>query len=250
MGKIIAIGGGEIGRPGHRVETTIIDREIIRLSGKEHPRLLFIPTASGDAEVYIETMHKHFGKRLGCKVESLCLIIEKPTADEIFERILNSDIVYVGGGNTMKMMRTWRRLGVDKALKEAYKKDIVLSGVSAGSICWFRGGESDSKKNERSQFKHMKVSGLGFINALHCPHYDVEKERKTSLKSIMKKDCGVAIALENCCAIEVVGSQYRIITSNRGKKAYKVFWSNGLYHENAINEEKSFSSLANLLKKE
>lgn len=124
MKKIIAIGGGEIGRPGYPIETTKIDREIIRLSGKKHPRLLFIPTASGDAELYIETVKKHFGKRLGCKIDSLALLLRKYTKKELEYKILNSDIVYVGGGNTLKMMKIWRKFGVDNILEKALKKAL------------------------------------------------------------------------------------------------------------------------------
>jgi len=249
MGKIIAIGGGEIGRPGYPIETTKIDREIIRLSGKEHPRLLLVPTASGDAELYIETVKKHFGKRLGCKIDSLCLIRERLTANEISRKILNSDIIYVGGGNTMRMMKLWRKFKVDKILKKAYEKGIVLSGVSAGSICWFKEGESDSRKFGNQKGKHIKVRGLGFINAFNCSHYDVGKERKSTLKDMMKKNYGVAIALENCCALEIVGNEYRIISSRRGKKGYKIFWSKRLFHKTIIEEKKEFLSLKSLFKK-
>jgi len=245
MLKIIAIGGGEIGRPGYPVETTKIDQEIIRLSGKKHPQLLFVPTASGDAEIYIETAERHFGKKLGCKVDSLCLIRGKLTAAEISEKILNSDIIYVGGGDTTMMMKIWRKFGVDRILKKACKKSIVLCGVSAGSVCWFNGAERESKKPEKQKSRHFKQKGLGFIDALHCPHYDI---KKGSLKELVRRN-GVAIALQNCCALEIVGNEYRIITSKRGKKAYKVFWSKGIFYEIIIVEQKGFLPLASLLKK-
>jgi len=182
MKKIVAIGGGEIGRPGYPVETTKIDKEIIKLTGKTNPRLLFIPTASSDSELYYETIKKHFGKRLGCKTDVLYLIGKNLGKNEIEEKILGSDIVYVGGGSTLKMMKIWRKTGVDNALKLAYKKGVVLSGLSAGSICWFKWGNSDSKKSIDPKADLIKVSGLGLINALHCPHYDFEKDRKPDLK--------------------------------------------------------------------
>ena len=100
--KIVAIGGGEIGRPGYPVETTKIDKEIIKLSGKKKPRVLFIPTASSDSEGYVEVLNKHFGKRLKCKTDVLYLIKEKLTKKQIKEKVFNTDIVYVGGGNTAK----------------------------------------------------------------------------------------------------------------------------------------------------
>jgi dipeptidase E len=101
MGKIIAICGGEIGRPGTKVETNAIDKEIIKLSGKKNPLLLFIPTASSDSESYYEVVKKHFGKKLGCRTDVLYLIKDKNTKTEIRNKILSADIIYVGGGDTL-----------------------------------------------------------------------------------------------------------------------------------------------------
>ena len=209
MKTIIAIGGGEIGRPGYPIETTQIDKEIIRLTGKKNPRLLFIPTASSDSESYYEVVKKYVGNKLGCKTGVLYLIKEKLSKKEIEEKILKSDIIYVGGGDTLKMMNVWRKNGVDKILKQAYEKGIILSGISAGSICWFKSGISDSKRFTNPNADLIKVSGLGLINALHSPHYDFEKNRKPDLKKMMKKNSGVAIAIDNCCAIEVIEDKFK-----------------------------------------
>src|SRR4030043_680356 len=140
--KIVAIGGGEIGRPGYPIETTKIDKEIISLTGEKYPRLLFIPTASSDSESYFEVVQKYFGKKLGCKTDILCLIKDKLNKIQIAEKIFNSDIIYVGGGNTANTMRVWKKNELDKILKKAGKKGIILSGLSAGSICWFKYGLS------------------------------------------------------------------------------------------------------------
>lgn len=247
--KIVAIGGGEIGRPGYPVETTAIDREIVRLTGKKHPTLLFIPTASSDSVSYYEVVKKHFGKRLGCKTNVLYLVKEKPSLEEIRKKILTSDIVYVGGGNTFMMMRIWRNGGVDQVLREAYRRGIVLSGMSAGSICWFRHGSSDSRRFANPAAELIKVSGLGLIEALHCPHYDVEKDRGPDLQRMMKKTSGVAIAIDNCCAIEIVNGSYRVLSSKKKANAYKVYWRGGRYFEEKIANGKKFISLKELLKK-
>jgi dipeptidase E len=166
---IVAIGGGEIRTRG----TAAIDREIIRASGKKHPRLLFIPTASSDSERYWQRIPKYFGKSLKCKTDVLFLIKEKLSKAQIAAKIRWADIIYVGGGNTLLMMRVWRRLGVDKLLKSAYENGTVLSGISAGSICWFDSGHSDSMSfyNPR-KWKYINVRGLGLINGIHCPHYN------------------------------------------------------------------------------
>jgi dipeptidase E len=250
MKKLVAIGGGEIGRPGYPAETTDIDKEIIRLSGKKHPSLLFIPTASSDAESYYEAVKKHFGERLGCKTYVLYLIKGKPTGGEIANTILDSDIVYVGGGNTERMMRIWRSSGTDRILRQAYEKGIVLTGLSAGAICWFRWGNSDSRKLTNPNADLIRVSGLGLINALYCPHYDIEKDRKPDLKKMMKKVSGVAIAVENCCAFEIVDDKYRIISSRPSANAYKVYWSRSKFFEQIIQKKRNFEPVSDLLKKQ
>ena len=168
---------------------------------------------------------------------------------DIEEKIFRSDIIYVGGGNTLKMMKVWRETGFDKILKQAYKKGIILSGVSAGSVCWFKYGNSDSRKFNNPDADYIKISGLGLINALHCPHYDYEKNRKVGLKKMMRKTPGVAIAIDNCCAIEVIDDKYRIISSKPRANAYKVFWKENKYHEEVIKKEKELALLKDLLKK-
>lgn len=249
MEKIVAMGGGEIGRPGCLIETTKIDKEIINLTGKKNPKLLFIPTASSDSERYYEIVKKYFGKKLGCKTDVLYLIKCKYSKKEIEDIILKSDIIYVGGGNTLKMMTIWRKLGVDKILKKAHKKGVVLSGLSAGSICWFKNGSSDSRKFAGSEFNYIKVKGIGFVNALHCPHYDIEKNRESDLKKMMKKTPGISIALDNCCAIEIVDDGYKIIASKKTANAYRVFWKKNKYFKEVIIQEKKLKPLKDLLTK-
>ena len=120
---IVAIGGGEIRTRG----TAAIDREIIRLSRKKHPKLLFIPTASSDSERYWKRVQEYFGAFLKCKTDVLFLIKEQPSYEQIRRKIASADIIYVGGGNTLQMMRLWRRLGVGKLLISAYENGTVLS---------------------------------------------------------------------------------------------------------------------------
>lgn len=249
MKKIVTIGGGEIGRPGYPVETTAIDKELIRLTGKKSPVVLFIPTASADSESYYDTFKEHFGKRLGCKTDVLWLIKEQPTHTKVAQKIGAADIVYVGGGNTQKMLRVWKRYGVDKLLEKALERGVVLSGLSAGSICWYRGGISDSRRFKNPKADLIKVNGLGFIPALHSPHYDVEKDRKPGLKKIMKRSPGVAIAIDNCCAVEFIGDTYRVIASKRSANAYKVYWKAGIYHKEVLPRVKEFRPLRELLAK-
>ncbi len=256
MGKIIALGGGEMGRPHENggfypVETTLIDKEIIAQTGKKNPKLLYIPTAESDLDLKekCKTAKKHFLK-LGCKVDVLYLIKDKLSKKQIEYKILSTDAIYVGGGNTLKMMTIWRKLVVDKILKRAYRKGIVLSGRSAGSICWFKYGNSDSRKFAGGSNQLIKVTGLGLINALHCPHYDVEVYRQKDLKRMMKTTSKVvAIAIESCCAIEVIDNKFRILKSKPNAKAYKIYWQKGKYFKEKIPFKKEFENLNKLLAK-
>ncbi len=249
MKKIIAIGGGEIGRPGYPIETKSIDKEIIKISNKKNPRLLFIPTASSDSEAYFDCVQKYFGKKLSCKVDVLYLLKEKLNRKQAEDKILKADIIYVGGGNTLKMMKIWRKIGLDKILIKAWKRGVVMSGLSAGSICWFDFGQSDFKKFNNPEAGYSKVTGLGFIKALNCPHFDVEKERKNDLRKMLKKIKIPAIALDDCCALEVIDDQYRIISSKLTANAYKLYWKKNKYHQELIEKDKKLKPLKDLLSK-
>jgi dipeptidase E len=240
MLKIVAIGGGSIGFGAAKPEVTPISREIIRLSAKKKPRLLFIPTASSDDKGYIRSVKSHFGNFLKCEVEVLCLWDKDASRSEAARKIRWADVLYVGGGNTLKMIDRWKRFGVDRALKEAGKRGKVLCGPSAGAICWFRQGNSDSRKYKNPKAKLIKVTGLEFIDALGCPHYDGEKDRKPELKEMMKKTPGVALAMDNCAALEVVGNKARAVTSKPQAGVYRVYWKAGKYYEEKLPKGKWF----------
>lgn len=245
----MTIGGGKT----FKGKTVRIDQEIIRLSGKKHPRLLFIPTASSDSEEYWQFIQKYFGKKLGCNLDVLWLIKEKPSFKEIKAKILKAEIVYVGGGNTLAMMRRWRLLGVDKVLRQALRQGVILSGVSAGSVCWYESGHSDSMSfYNKKKWKYINVTGLGFIKGIHCPHYDSQTlgvKRKKNFEAMIQARGGFGIVLDDCCALEVVGKKYRVLTSARGAHAYRVYKKDGRVISESILEEKVFRPLAELYRK-
>lgn len=225
---IVAIGGGDIRTRG----TAAIDREIIRLSGKKRPKLLFIPTASYDSERYWKHIREYFGKFLKCKTAVLFLMKDRPSREVIRAKVLSADIIYVGGGNTLHMMRVWRRLNVDTLLKSAYKNGTVLCGISAGSICWFDSGHSDSLAFYRPQkWKYINVRGLGLVRGIHCPHYNSMTRgipRRKHFRAMIRKTGGIGIAIENNCAIEFIdGRLFRVITSKEYARAYKVYKRRG-----------------------
>jgi dipeptidase E len=235
---IMAIGGGEIRTRG----TALIDRETIRLSNKKNPKLLFIPTASSDSERYWRRVQEYFGKFLKCKTDVLFLMKEQPTSEQIRRKILWADIIYVGGGNTLQMMRLWRRLGVDKLLKAAYENGAVLSGISAGAICWFNSGHSDSMSfYNPKKWKYINVRGLGLIKGIHCPHYNSRTRgipRRKDFREMIRKASGMGIAIENNCAIEFIDGFYKVISSKSSARAYKVYKTGGEVIAQQIRQEK------------
>lgn len=233
---IISIGGGSIRAARKRPpQTTAIDEAIVRATGKRRPRALFIPTASRDDEDYRDAFVEQYGKRLGCRVEQLLLECDRPSRKLLRERILNADLIYVGGGNTLRMMKLWRQLGVVRYLNQARKSGCVQAGLSAGAICWFRYGNSDSRSySNPDDATLIRVSGLDYVNATCCPHYDAEKNREPDLRHMMTRTPGVAVALDNCAAIEIKDDQYRILTSKRGAHAYRVYWSAGDYYKERL----------------
>ncbi|HLO10731.1 MAG TPA: peptidase E [Pseudoneobacillus sp.] len=219
MGRIIAIGGGELSE----LETLPIDTYIVKQINKQKPRALFIPTASGEPEGYISTFNKVYGEKLGCITDTLCLISETLTDEEIREKILSADIIYVGGGDTGKMLSVWKSKKVDVYLKEAFQKDIILSGLSAGSICWFKYGHSEISVDP---YDFIQIEGLGFIDAIHCPHYN-EEERKVDFDKMIGTLNITGIAVEDNCAIEFNRNQYRIIKAKESANAYIFQQENG-----------------------
>lgn len=211
--------------------------------------LLFIPTASYDSQDYYDVVKKHFTKLGFRSVTALYLSDKSLTKKQIENIILSHDAIYVGGGNTLRMMNVWRKMGVDVILKLAHERGIVLSGLSAGSICWFSYGNSGSRKFSSGSNKLVKVTGLGLIDALHFPHYDAESHRQADLMRMTKNTSKVAIALDNCTALEVVDDKYRIIKSKPTAKARKIYWKNGGYFIKEIAVSQSYTDIGELTQK-
>ena len=247
--NIIAIGGGRIMVPSiKRVQTLNIDEQIVKQTAKRSPTLLFIPTASEDNADYCAAIERLYGEHFGCKVKHLLLYRNRPVASMIAKLIKQADIIYVGGGNTLRMMKLWRKLGIDKELDRARKRGAVLCGLSAGAICWFQKGNSDSRKfSDESDKTLIQVKALNYVKLLLCPHYDTEPHRQPSLKRMMKSTPGVAVALENCTAIHIKDDQFRIITSRKNRHAWHVYWYKGQYFKEKIPAAIAYRPLGELL---
>ena len=224
--NLVLIGGGEI--KGWNFETKdsnqelyqteIIDQEIVKLAGKENPKMLFIGTASREREGYFEAI-KNIYSSLGCQVDCL-----KMTDSNIKEKILNSDIIYIGGGNTKFMLSEWEKVNLKEYLLEAYDKGIVLSGFSAGAYCWFK-------------YNYEMIEGFGLIDAIICVHYEDKTEEKINeFYTNVKSNNLPGIALYNGVALRYSENKFEIIKSIKDAKAFKISYSNGKFIKEELLE--------------
>jgi dipeptidase E len=242
--KIVAVGGGSMAEGA----TRSIDEEIVRLTGKKNPRALFIPTASSDDLQYWGNFQKVYGDKLGCRPYVLLLLNKKISKKEIAESIEKADLIYVGGGNTLKMMRRWRVLGVDKLLRKAWEKGTVLAGTSAGALCWFQYGHSDSMAYYHpKKWDYIRVKCLGFVPFTLCPHYLKEK-RDEHYKNMIKRVGGMGLALDDCTAMEIIDDKYRIISSKKGANGFRIIKKGKNVVEEKL-QQKETSTLLSSLKK-
>ena len=177
MRQVIAIGGGGFGRTqaSNLIEQYILDQ----VSTKISPNICFIPTATGDLDPYVVNFYSVFSK-LDCEPSHISFF--KRTID-LEEHIAKQDIIFVGGGNTKSMLAVWRDWNLDKILKIAYDKGTVMSGVSAGAICWFDKGLTDSWADELQIMPCMN-----FVAGNCAPHYDEEPERRPATKKLLEEN--------------------------------------------------------------
>lgn len=241
-GAIVAIGGGEIGRPGKPVETLAIDRAAIALTSKKQPNVLFLPTASRDSSGYVQAVHEHFGNRLHCPVRTLYLYEQRPADVEIRQLIDWADLIYVGGGNTVRMLKRWRKFGVDQLLVQAHRRGKILAGISAGGMCWFQFGLTDCWRHQTPRIGTV-VRGLNLIPGMFCPHMDVEPHRAALFKKALKDHPVVGLAADNCTALVFEADQFRVFSAQPAAWAYQSWWRAGQFVEERLPATGPLSAL-------
>ncbi|HEY8782469.1 MAG TPA: peptidase E [Mucilaginibacter sp.] len=179
-------------------------RYVIALTKKENPRVCFLPTASADNPYTILAWYTAC-EDLPMKPYIQHSFVASYTEPKTFEEnLLSMDAIVVGGGNTLNMMAIWKAQGIDTVLRKAYDKGIILAGGSAGSLCWFQGGTTDSRPKELSI-----VQGLGFIQTSHCPHYHSEPLRKPLyFDNILKGKLNAGYAIDDLAGIVFENEKY------------------------------------------
>jgi peptidase E len=210
--QIIAIGGGGFYRDPDNLE---LEKYVLRQSGAQNARVCFVPTASGEPDHYVASFYTAFLK-LGCRPSVLTFFKRTP---DIRSCLLNQDVIYVGGGNTKSLIALWRDWGVIDILSEAWQSGIVLTGVSAGAICWFEQGLTDSFSGGL-----RPLVCLGFLPGSCCPHYDGEAERRPSYHRLLSAgEIAAGVAIEDWTAVHYLDTElHKVITSKRGARAYSM----------------------------
>jgi dipeptidase E len=196
----------------HPLVTYLLD-----LSTKARPKVSFIPTAGGDSTETLMAMYSRFP---ASRCERSHLALFNRTVEDIPGYLLEQDIVVVGGGNTANMLAVWRLHGVDRALRAAWERGVILTGGSAGSLCWFECGTTDS-------FNLLRLAplqdGLGFLSGSHCPHYDGEEQRRPLYHQLIRDGYPAGYAIDDDAAIHFEGAAVReVVTARSGATAYRV----------------------------
>ncbi len=239
--RIIAIGGGDVGAG----ETLAIDKEIIRQSGKSNPHVLFIPTASDDSEDYAASVRSTYEGE-GCTVDVLRLL-STDTRESAKEKLAIADLIYVGGGNTKKMLEVWRAAGLDKMLADFIAQDKPVSGLSAGAICWFRVANSDwPLYYDIPDTNTSALECLGFVDLAICPHTRDEGFRLAEFSAMMGTVEGAGIGLDDGCALQIVDDQYRFLASQPNSFAHRLHRQGDKIVRELIDPHDDFRPLSKL----
>ncbi len=211
---IFAMGGG-----GFTADqsTTALDEYILSLTKKREPRILFLPTASGDPNQQIAAFRSTFGNR-ECHARHLSLFRLDDEAEDIRTLILKQDVVYVGGGSMRNLLAIWREHELDLILREAWDTGVVLAGLSAGGMCWFEHGIT------RSTGRPAPARGLGFLPGSFSVHYDGDPTRRPVFLDAVARgampggygaDDGVGLLFHDRALV-------RIVSARPGAHAYRV----------------------------
>ncbi len=225
---IIAIGGGGFSttKPDPKLCGYVLEQ-----SGRNAARVCFVATAVGDSESAIEAFYK-MAKKLGAKPSHLSLYA--PPLEPLHAYVLKHDVIYVSGGNTRNLLILWKAWGLDAVLRDAYERGIVLAGHSAGALCWFSAGVTDSYPG-----RYAPLRCLGFLRGSFCPHYDGEPKRRPVYRQLVRSGRlpGGYAADDNVALVYRDGRLERIVTSRQRARAHHLSMHAGKLIEESIKPE-------------
>jgi dipeptidase E len=210
-------GGGFSMEPDNR----LLDDFILGLTGRARPRVLFLPTATANVATYLVNFYTAFSRR--AEASHLDLFVR--TGDDIGRLVLDQDVVYVGGGNTANLLAIWRVHALDAILRTAWRVGVVMAGLSAGAICWFQAGVTDSFGPELEALD----GGLGLLPGSFCPHYDGEPARRPTFRRLVGEGLlPDGWAADDGAALHFVGDDLaEVVSSRQDARAYRVEGTSG-----------------------
>ena len=213
MKHIIALGGGGFSM---EPDNPLLDDFILSLTGKQKPKVCFVNTASGDHEGYTQKFYDAFPAE---RAEATHLSLFNRTVEDLRAFLLAQDVIYVGGGSTANLLAVWRVHGLDAILREAWEAGVVLCGVSAGALCWFEGGSTDSFGSGLSPLQNC----LGFLPGSFCPHYDGEALRRSTYHQFIQDGLPDGYAADDSAALHFVGTELvEAVSSQPNARTYRV----------------------------
>jgi peptidase E len=205
-------------------------RYLLALTGKEEPVITFLPTAQADSAFAIRQWYELMND-LPCRPRHLGVFGSSRQMAAFGPRLLSSDIIFVGPGSTLNAIALWKAQGIDSMLRTAWERGIILSGESAGLVCWFEQGVTDSRPERLTA-----MDGLGFLPGSVCPHYDSERERRPNFRRMVQAgeikpgygcDDWTGMLFEDARLV-------RVVASRPGKLVYRVSIANGIVSESAL----------------
>ena len=199
---------------------------VVALTGRERPRVLYVGTAGAeDPAATLRTYDRFAGK---AEVRRLEFFPWPPEDLEAYT--LEHDIVWVGGGNTANMLAIWRVHGFDAILRRAWERGVVLCGSSAGGICWFEHGVTDSFGPELAP-----MECLGFLGGSLCPHYDDEERRRPVYHGLIRDGFPAGYAADAGVGLHFVdGELSEVVACREGTTAYRVGLEGGEVRESPL----------------
>jgi dipeptidase E len=199
---------------------------LAQLTGRKRPRVLYIGTAMAESP---ESALRIYDRFAGVAELSRVEFFPWPPED-LRATVLEQDLIFVGGGNTANMLAIWRVHGIDELLREAWDRGVVLSGSSAGGICWFDQGVTDSFGPQLEQ-----MNCLGFLEGSFCPHYDDEEQRRPRHRELLNDGLAPGYAADSGVGLHFVGDELReVVACEEGSKAYWVELRDGEIVEEPI----------------
>ena len=216
--QIVAFGGG-----GFSMErgNSLLDDYVLGMCRSERPKVCFLPTASGDADHYIVRFYRAFSAER-CEPSHISLFRRDDGAADIHGHLMTRDLIYVGGGNVISLLGTWRAHELDVTLRRAWEAGVILCGLSAGSLCWFAAGVTAFNGPPQA------VSGLGLLPWSNCVHFERESARQRGYRQMLVDGMVPGYAAEDGTALHFTGERLETVVSSRpGARAYGMRCSNG-----------------------